>query len=121
ESGQESAEGHEEVHQSTTEGAAQNGKERPQEHTLSEKKFLKPRRKRGVSGSVLRDPTSTHHDIPVVEHCGLSGSDCALGLVKGDQYLVVGNLLEQRGGRLVTMADLHRDAQGLAQLTRRDQ
>lgn len=70
EGGQEAAEGFEEIHKSATEGAAQNGEARSQEHTLSKKKLLNRRRRHLFVGSLSprrsshRPPRHLRHKTP---------------------------------------------------------
>src|SRR6185503_17751997 len=70
---------------------------------------LKPR---AASGN----PSAAHNNIAVVEHGGLSGSDCALRLIEGNENLVGVPFLDNRRRRLVTMTNLYRNPLRLKQL-----
>ena len=66
--------------------------------------------------SSLADPAAANHNIAVIEHSSLPGSDGALGLVKGHQDFVVASLLNDSRSGLMSMANLHGHAHWLANL-----
>ncbi len=64
----------------------------------------------------LCDPAAADHNVAVVENRGLAGRDGALRLVEGGEDFVFARALNDRWRGLVAMANLHRDAHGLAQI-----
>ena len=69
---------------------------------------------RGWASSTLycSDPSTADDEIAVIEDNSLSGSDGALGIVKGDANFAVSGRLNYGGCRLMAMADLCLHAHG---------